>query len=98
MVAGRRVEVAFIAKKYLQCVKEMKNESVSLMNDNQSQPQPTGTSPVRAACRAQLAGANNLAYCLVPNPENCEHILFFGTVIFCFHPDRQAIIDRTRPE
>ncbi len=51
--------------------------------------------PDLSACRAQVSHSiRALAYCLVNKP-NCKYAEPFNSKIFCFHPKRDEIIDRT---
>lgn len=55
--------------------------------------------PDPVICRAQRV-LPTLVECLVirPKPHNCPHATFFGSGIFCEHPNREGIIARTNAE
>lgn len=60
---------------------------------------PARKLPDMAVCRAEHTETSfHLAYCLVDNPAGCQYAEPFKIKNFCFHPSREEIIARTRPD
>jgi hypothetical protein len=63
---------------------------------SQAEPKPERQLPDPAICRAKPAGWGDYADCLVDGPYLCRFALPFGFRYLCLHPERAAIIARTK--
>ena len=52
--------------------------------------------PNPAICRAKPANWPNVVLCLVPHPGDCPQARYFNEVAYCIHPQREAIMARTK--
>lgn len=52
--------------------------------------------PNPAICRAKPANWPNVVLCLVPHPSDCKLARYFNDVAYCIHPERNAIMARTK--
>lgn len=52
--------------------------------------------PNPAICRAKPANWPNVVFCLVHDPAECKHARYFNEAAYCTHPQRDAIMARTK--
>jgi len=58
---------------------------------------PTRILPDMSICRAKHSElSNEFAYCLVDNSFECKYAEPYKFKTFCFHPNREEIIARTK--
>ena len=74
----------------------MQISCVSTESDNGSGSVGVRQLPNPAICRAKPANWPNVVFCLVPHPTDCKHARFFNEVAYCIHPQRDAIMARTK--
>jgi hypothetical protein len=54
--------------------------------------------PKPAGCRAKRARWPGVVHCLADGPTGCQHTRYFNNAAYCTHPEREAIMARTRAE
>ena len=52
--------------------------------------------PDTAICRAKPGRWPEVVVCLVPAPDECKYARYFKDKPYCTHPQRKAIIARTK--
>lgn len=65
-------------------------------NGNWHLPRPAGTLPDFAVCRARRKKEGGLVHCLVANAYHCPHATRADYSLICCHPEKEAIIARTK--
>jgi len=73
----------------------MRNYCMASEGEHTSGRDTGGKLPNPAICRARPAKLPDMAYCLVRDPTECEHVRYFNEVAYCTHPQREAIIAKT---
>ena len=59
-------------------------------------PKPAGNLPDFAVCRARRKEEGGLVHCLVANAYHCPHATHADYSLICCHPEKEAIIARTK--
>jgi hypothetical protein len=80
----------------LQIGARMQISCVSTESDKIPGPIGVRQLPNPAICRAKPANWPNVVLCLVPHPSDCKQARYFNEVAYCIHPQRDAIMARTK--
>ena len=64
-----------------------KKSRLMSFKNNKPGGKPARRLPDFAICQVKRSGIGNLIYCLVPEPNSCQHAEHVNLRTFCFHPD-----------